>query len=65
MPAGLNPTKDALAIEAKDSPYANIIAVKEDNKDKEYIKALVEAINTPEIKKFIEENYKGAIIPSF
>lgn len=65
LPAGLNPTKDALAIEAKDSPYANIIAVKEDNKDKEYIKALVEAINTPEIKKFIEENYKGAIIPSF
>lgn len=65
LPAGLNPTKDALAIESKDSPYANIIAVKEDNKDKEYIKALVEAINTPEIKKFIEENYKGAIVPAF
>ncbi|MEA4827487.1 MAG: MetQ/NlpA family ABC transporter substrate-binding protein, partial [Clostridium sp.] len=38
---------------------------KEENKDKEYIKALNEAINSPEIKKFIEEQYKGAIIPSF
>lgn len=65
LPAGLNPTKDALAIEAKDSPYANVIAVKEDNKDKEYIKALTEAITTPEIKKYIEEQYKGAIVPSF
>ncbi|QGU94891.1 MetQ/NlpA family lipoprotein [Clostridium bovifaecis] len=65
LPAGLNPTKDALAIEEKDSPYANVIAVKEENKDKPYIKALAEAINSPEIKKFIEENYKGSIIPSF
>lgn len=65
LPAGLNPTKDALAIEDKDSPYANVIAVKEENKDKAYIKALSEAVNTPEIKKYIEEQYKGAIIPSF
>ncbi len=65
LPAGLNPTNDALAIESKDSPYANILAVKEDNKDKEYIKALTEAINSPEIKKFIEEEYKGAIVPAF
>lgn len=65
LPAGLNPTKDALAIEDKDSPYANIIAVKVDNKDKTFVKALTEAVNSPEIKKYIEEQYKGAIIPSF
>lgn len=65
LPAGLNPVKDALAIEDKDSPYANVIVVKEDNKDKPYIKALKEAVNSPEIKKFIEEEYKGAVIPSF
>lgn len=63
--AKLNPTKDALAIESKDSPYANIIAVKKENKDKEYIKALNKAINSEEIRKYIEENYKGAIIPAF
>lgn len=65
LPAGLNPLKDALAIEDKDSPYSNIIAVKEDNKDAQWAKDLVEAVTSPEIKKFIEDNYKGAIVPSF
>lgn len=65
LPAGLNPLKDALAIEDKDSPYSNVLVVKEGNQDKAYIKALTKAITSPEIKKFIEEQYKGAIIPSF
>ena len=38
----LNPTKDALAIESSDSPYANILASREYNKDDEKIKALTE-----------------------
>ncbi|AVP63495.1 methionine ABC transporter substrate-binding protein [Clostridium botulinum] len=63
--ANLNPLKDALAIESKDSPYANVIVVKTENKNAEYIKALNEAINSEEIKKYIEEQYKGAIIPAF
>lgn len=65
LEANLNPTKDALAIESKESPYANIIAVKKEDKDKPYVKALVKAVNSPEIKKFIEDNYKGSIIPAF
>lgn len=65
LPAGLNPVEDALAIEDKDSPYTNVLVVKEENKNKPYVKALVEAINSPEIKKFIEEKYKGAVIPAF
>ncbi|HDK7169134.1 TPA: MetQ/NlpA family ABC transporter substrate-binding protein [Clostridium botulinum] len=63
--ANLNPLKDALVIESKDSPYANVIVVKTENKNAEYIKALNEAINSEEIKKYIEEQYKGAIIPAF
>lgn len=63
--ANLNPTKDALAIESKDSPYANVIAVKTENKNAEYIKVLNEAINSEEIRKYIEEQYKGAIVPAF
>lgn len=61
----LDPLKDALIIEAKDSPYANVLAVREDNKDSEKIKALSKALNSPEVKKFIEEKYKGVILPSF
>ena len=61
----LNPTKDALAIESSDSPYANILACREDNKDSEKIKALTKALNSDEDKKFIEEKYKGSIVSAF
>lgn len=63
--AKLNPTKDAIALESKDSPYANVIAIRAKDKDKDFVKALDKAITSPEIKKFIEEKYKGSIIPAF
>lgn len=63
--ANLNPTKDAIAIEAKDSPYANVIAVRTKDKDQAYIQALTKAVNSAEVKKFIEDKYKGSIIPAF
>jgi D-methionine transport system substrate-binding protein len=65
LEAKLNPAKDALVIESKESPYANVLAVRKKDKDKPYIKALSEALNSPEIKKFIEEKYKGDIVPAF
>lgn len=65
LQAKLNPNTDALAIEGKDSPYANVLGVREKDKDKPYIKALSEALNSPEVKKFIEDKYKGSIIPAF
>ena len=63
--AGLNPGKDALAIEAKDSPYVNIVTVLKGNENDPRIKKLMEALHTPEIKKFIEDKYQGAIVPAF
>ncbi|PHO19192.1 methionine ABC transporter substrate-binding protein [Malaciobacter molluscorum LMG 25693] len=63
--ANLNPLKDALAIESKDSPYANIVAVKKGNENKPYIKALDKAINSEEIKNFIRIKYKGSIVEAF
>lgn len=65
LEAKLNPTKDALAIESKESPYANVLAVRKEDKDKPYIKALSKALNSPEIKKFIKDKYKGNIVPVF
>lgn len=65
LDAGLVPTKDALFIEGVDSPYANILVTRQDNKDSEAIKKLVAALNSPEAKAFIEEKYEGAIIPAF
>ena len=63
--ANLNPTKDAIAIESVDSPYSNILACREDNKDSEKLKVLTEALTSEKVKEFIKEKYKGSIIPSF
>lgn len=65
LSANLNPTRDSIAIESKDSPYSNILAVREDNKDDEKIKALTKALTSKEVRTFIEEKYNGDIIPAF
>lgn len=65
LEAKLNPTKDALFIEDKDSPYANILTVRPDNQENEAIKELVKVLNSSEVKKFIQEKYSGAIVPAF
>lgn len=60
---------DALAIEAADSEagkaYVNVVAVKEGNENLPKIKALVEALESDEVKQFIEETYNGAVVPVF
>ena len=61
----MNPTKDALILESKDSPYVNILSVREGDEKREDIQKLVKALQSPEIKKFIEDKYKGAILPAF
>ena len=65
LSANLNPLKDAIIIESKDSPYANIIVVKKGNENKDSIKALNEVINSTEIKTFIKEKYQGSIVEAF
>lgn len=63
--ANLNPTKDALFLEDKDSPYVNILTVRQDNKDSDTIKKLVAALQSDDVKNFIEDKYQGAIMPAF
>lgn len=65
LEAGLNPVNDALFIEGADSPYANIVVTTQDKKDDAAVKKLVQALNSAETRKFIEEKYKGAIVPAF
>jgi D-methionine transport system substrate-binding protein len=65
MEAKLNPTKDALFIEPKDSPYANVVAVRKGDENRPEIQKLKKALTSPEVKKFIENKYKGAIVPAF
>lgn len=65
LEAGLNPTKDALAIEGSDSPYVNILVVAESNKDKPALQKLAKALNSAEVKAFINDKYQGAVVPAF
>ena len=64
LPAGLNPVKDSLLIESKDSPYANMVAIRTGDNRPELVE-LNNALHTPEVKQFILEHYKGSLIPSF
>ncbi|WFB57777.1 MetQ/NlpA family ABC transporter substrate-binding protein [Paenibacillus sp. BR1-192] len=65
LEAGLDPTKDALFIEDKDNPYANLLVARPDNKDSDAIQKLAKALTSEDVKTFIEEEYKGAVIPAF
>ncbi|MCM2320342.1 MAG: MetQ/NlpA family ABC transporter substrate-binding protein [Pseudomonas sp.] len=65
LEAGLTPTKDALAIEGNDSPYVNILVSRADNKDSEAMQKLAKALHSDEVKAFIADKYKGAVVPAF
>jgi len=65
LEAKLDPSKDALVIEGNDSPYVNILVARPDDKDSEAMKKLVAALHSPEVKAFILEKYKGAVLPAF
>jgi len=65
LEAKLVPTKDALFIEGKQSPYVNILVAREDNKNSPAIQKLAAALKSPAVKKFIEEKYNGAVVPAF
>ena len=61
LEAGIDSAK--LFSEGADSPYANIIAVRAEDKDNPAIKALVDALLEEDTQKFIEDTYNGAVIP--
>lgn len=63
--AGLDPVKDAIARETADSPYTNIIAVREQDKDKPWVAALLKAYHTQPVKEFIQTRFKGAVVTSW
>ncbi|WP_053695866.1 MetQ/NlpA family ABC transporter substrate-binding protein [Streptomyces sp. NRRL F-5755] len=65
--AQLKPSTDALALEkAENNPYANFLAVKKGNEDDPRVEKLAKLLNSPEVKKFIEDKYKdGSVIPAF
>jgi D-methionine transport system substrate-binding protein len=62
VPAGLNPTKDALIRESANSPYTNIIAVQSARKNEPWVAKFITAYRSPEVKDFVEKQFKGAAV---
>ena len=60
---------DALAIESAEgeaaTAYANVLTVKEGNEESEGVQALLAALESDEVKTFIEETYDSAVVPLF
>ena len=69
LDAGLNAGTDALAIEDASGDaaqtYANLIGVKAGNENSDAIVALIAALQSDEVRTFIEETYEGAVVPIF
>lgn len=65
MSADLSPTEDGLVIESIDSPYANLVAVRTEDAEKPELQALIKALQSEKVRTYIEETYKGEILPAF
>jgi D-methionine transport system substrate-binding protein len=65
LAAGMQPTKDAIALEDIRSPYANVIAVRIQDKDKPWVKKLVAAYQSEDVRQYIKNEFKGSMVPSF
>ncbi|MDD0809435.1 MetQ/NlpA family ABC transporter substrate-binding protein [Curvibacter sp. RS43] len=65
LSAGLTPGKDSIAQENAKSPYVNLIAVREQDKDKPWVAKLVKAYQSEEVRKFIQTEFKGSVLAGF
>ncbi|MFJ8534905.1 MetQ/NlpA family ABC transporter substrate-binding protein [Streptomyces sp. NPDC093591] len=66
LEADLSPAKDAIAAESpKDNPYGNFLAVKKGNEHDPRVRKLAKLLTSPEVKKFIEDKYDGAVVAAF
>lgn len=57
----LNPVDDSVLLEADNSPYVNVIAVRSGDEDSDKIKKLIEVLHSDEIKDFVEEQWQGSV----
>lgn len=65
LSAHLNPVEEALAIEAQDSPYANVLVVREGEEQREDLQKFKAALTSEKMRKVILEKYQGAIVPAY
>ena len=62
---GINPVKDSIAIEGKESPYVNIVAVRKGDAEKDKFQKLIKALQSETVRKFIDSTFDGSVVPAF
>ncbi|EGL82693.1 NLPA lipoprotein [Caldalkalibacillus thermarum TA2.A1] len=66
LQVGLTPAQDALILESpEDNPYVNVLATVKERENDPLIQKLAEALNSEEVRQFIEERYEGNVLPAF
>jgi len=65
LPAGLSPTKDAIFVEGKDSPYANIIITRKELENDQRIAQLIEAYHSAAVVDKAKVLFKDQVIPAW
>lgn len=65
LDAKLNPVRDALILEDKDSPYVNFVVGRPGSEDDPRVEKLVKALQSTAIRNYIQKTYAGAVLPAF
>ena len=63
--AGLNPSEQALALEDTRSEFPNVLVTRDELKNDPRVKALLEALQSKEMVEFMNQKYKGSVVPGF
>lgn len=63
--AGLDPARDAVALERAENPFANVIAVRRGDEGAPWLRRFVAAYQTEEVRAFVREAFRGAVLPVF
>ncbi|MGN1209842.1 MAG: MetQ/NlpA family ABC transporter substrate-binding protein, partial [Duodenibacillus sp.] len=63
--SGLSPAKDAFILEGADSDFANVLVVRTADKDRREFRILLESFQSPEVKKFVQDKFKGSVVAAF
>lgn len=61
----LDPAKDAIARESADSPWVNVLVVRQADASKPWVKKLIAAYHSAEVKSYIQSKYAGIVVPGF
>jgi D-methionine transport system substrate-binding protein len=62
MEANLQPKRDAIVLEDPQGPYANVLVVREQDRNKPWVAKLVKAYHSTAVKGFIERQFHGSFV---